>query len=107
MTGGAGVGQAGPDGEVVGDIAGAVTRERALALLPRKFALEELPTAADRAEGIAGDQVERRAGRLSVGAAGTNLLLQRLKNAFVCQVGRLGLVDKLGRAGEKKYKCAR
>src|SRR5262245_57395041 len=76
VTGGATVGQTGADDDVTldTDLAVAVAGDRPVPLIPREFPLEELPSTADGAERITGNNEPRAVGGHDVTGAGANLL---------------------------------
>ena len=83
MAPGAAVDQARADGGQAADIARAVAGQRSLALGSRELPLEELPPAADRPEGVTGDDVGRGARGDDVAASGADLLVKRLGDPLV------------------------
>src|SRR5262249_16102800 len=74
VTTAAAIHQTGSDPNDGVDIAGVVANARALTLHPGKFALEQLAAAANRPEGIAVDNEQRRIGCVDVAAAGADLI---------------------------------
>ena len=67
-----------------------------------EFTLEYLPAAANRAEGIAGDDVAGRASRVDGAAASADFLGQRFRDALVNCIWRLGLICEFRCRGERQ-----
>ncbi len=95
VASGAAVREAGADRDRRVDVAAAVVHGRPLLLQTRELSLEELAPPPDRAIGIAGDQKRGRVGCHPVSPAGADLFGDRLVNAVLRQVRRLGPVDHL------------
>ena len=74
----------------------AVAEPRPEALAPRELALEELPSADDRACGVAPDEKERRARRDEIAPPSSHLLEIGLGNASPCRIRRLSDICFLG-----------
>ena len=90
---GAGIGETGADVRIGGDVARALVVPQPLA--QQELALKDLPPAPDRAEGIAADDVQRRAGGDDVTAPRADLAGEGLVDPFVDEVRRLKDVAQL------------
>ena len=66
---------------------------------PRELALKQLPPAPDGTEGIAPDDITRRAGREQIAAARADFGGVGLGDAFVRRVWREGFINELGTRG--------
>src|SRR5260221_7604630 len=95
MTCGTAVGEPGANRAVGIEVANAVAFIASLSLQPREFALEELPSTADGAEGIALDDKDRGVPTVSVAASRAHFVRQRFCNPYFCCIRRLGLIGQL------------
>jgi hypothetical protein len=103
MTTGTTVRETGADGEILGDIPGAIIRERPLAVGAGELALKELPASPDGSEWIPVDEEGRRIRGHQVTPSGADLIEKRFGDSFVEGVGGQGAIDQLrfdGRATE-------
>src|SRR5215475_4784365 len=100
VTAGAAIRQTRANSEHGVDVAAAVAHRGPLTFVAGELALEELPAAPDRPEGITGDQVQRRPGRGIRASPGSDLFLKGLGDALMRVVGCLGAVDHLRPGGQ-------
>ena len=70
-------------------------------LVDAELPLENLAPAADRAERIALNEKDGRAGSVRVALARTDLLFERFRDARPCRVGGIGEVDELSARGAR------
>src|SRR5215831_4102407 len=95
MAQSAAIGQAGAKREVRVDVADAITGIGPLSLGTIKFALEELAPAPNGPEGIVANDAYGGSRCVNVAASSADLIDQRLVNAGLKIVRRLGIVDHL------------
>src|SRR5437773_12252107 len=77
------------------EVANAVAFIASLCLHPSEFALEELPSTADRAKRITLDDKDRGVPTVSVPASGAHFVRQGFCNPYFCCIRRLGLIGQL------------
>ena len=96
VAAGAAVRQAGTQGAIHVEITDSVLRARSQALLHRELSLEQLAPPADRAKGVALDEIQRRSGCHDVAAPRSFLFPKRFVDPLPGVVRGLRLVGELG-----------